>query len=100
MTDEQKIKVMAEMDRLDEGVILSEFTQVRQTLRCVLKHTINEIILWDSGSSDDEQKIDQLLELKELIENNIHSVTCMIVKLADILINQEMNTKTKGGNNE
>ena len=100
MTDEQKIKVMAEMDRLDEGVILSEFTQVRQTLRCVLKHTINEIIKWDSGSSDDEQKIDQLLELKELIENNIHSVTCMIVKLADILINQEMNTKTKGGNNE
>ena len=98
MTDDKKIKVMAEMDRLDEGVILSEFTQVRQTFRVILTHIKNEIMTWDKGNSDDEQKIDKLLELKELIENNIHSVTCMIIKLADILIHQELKDQDKRGN--
>lgn len=91
------MKNITEINRLDEGIILAEFTQVRQILRVILKHTINEIIQCDNDNRDKQEKIDKLVELKDLIENNIYSVTCIIVKLADILINVEMKSQHTRG---
>lgn len=95
MTEEQKIKVMAEMDRLDEGAIIDEFTQVRHTFRLILKHTITEIIQYDNDNEDNEEKIERLFKQKELIENSITSVTGIIIKLADKIIQSQR----KGGQN-
>lgn len=95
MTEEQKIKVMTEMNRLDEGAIIDEFTQVRHTLRLILKHTITEIIQYDNDNEDNEEKIERLFKQKELIENSITSVTGIIIKLADKIIQSQR----KGGQN-
>ena len=85
MTEEQKIKVLAEMDRLDEGVILRQFTQVRHTLYEVLGYTITEIIQYDNSNQDNEEKIDRLFKQKELIENSIQSTTLITVSMIKLL---------------
>ena len=73
MTEETKkqLLALAEMSKLDEGVILTELTQARDTLYFVLKSTITEIIDYDNSDLDDEEKIDRLFNQKELIERRI-----------------------------
>ena len=99
MTEETKkqLLALAEMNKLDEGVILTELTQARDTLYFVLKSTITEIIDYDNSDLDDEEKIDRLFNQKELIERRIQSLNLIIKKLADQILENQI---TEGDNNE
>ncbi len=99
MTEETKkqLLALAEMNKLDEGVILTELTQSRDTLYFVLKSTITEIIDYDNSDLDDEEKIDRLFNQKELIERRIQSLNLIIKKLADQILENQI---TEGDNNE
>ena len=99
MTEETKkqLLALAEISKLDEGVILTELTQARDTLYFVLKSTITEIIDYDNSDLDDEEKIDRLFNQKELIERRIQSLNLIIKKLADQILENQI---TEGDNNE
>jgi len=99
MTEETKkqLLALAEMNKLDEGVILTELTQARDTLYFVLKSTITEIIDYDNSDLDDEEKIDRLFNQKELIQRRIQSLNLIIKKLADQILENQI---TEGDNNE
>lgn len=88
MTEEtkQQLLALAEMNKLDEGVILTELTQARDTLYFVLKSTITEIIDYDNSEEENEAKIDRLFNQKELIERRIQSLNLSIKKLADQIL--------------
>jgi hypothetical protein len=96
MTEEMKKKLLAEINRLDEGVMIEQFTKVRSTLYFSLKSTINDIIEYDNSTEDNEQKIDRLFKQKEMIEQSIQTVSVFITQLADKIIEN----KIKGGTND
>lgn len=95
MTEEMKKKLLAEINRLDEGVMIEQFTKVRSTLYFSLKSTINDIIEYDNSTEDNEEKIDRLFKQKEMIEQSIQTVSVFITQLADKIIEN----KIKGGSN-
>lgn len=99
MTEETKkqLLALAEINKLDEGVILTELTKSRDTLYFVLKSTITEIIDYDNSDLDDEEKIDRLFNQKELIERRIQSLNVIIKQLADQILENQI---TEGDNNE
>lgn len=99
MTEENKQQLLslAEINTLDEGAILTELTQARDTLYFVLKSTITEIIDYDNSDIDDEEKIDRLFNQKELIQRRIQSLNVTIKKLADQILENQI---TSGDNNE
>ena len=88
MTEEtkQQLLALAEINKLDEGEILTELTQARDTLYFVLKSTITEIIDYDNSEEENEAKIDRLFNQKEKIEQNIDSLSITIKKLADQIL--------------
>jgi hypothetical protein len=95
MTEEMKKKLLAEINRLDEGVMIEQFTKVRSTLYFSLKSTINDIIEYDNSTEDNEEKIDRLFKQKEMIEQSIQTVSVFITQLADKIIENQI----KGGTN-
>ena len=99
MTEETKkhLLSLAEINKLDEGVILTELTEARDTLNFVLKSTITEIIDYDNSDLDDEEKIDRLFNQKELIQRRIQSLNVIIKNLADQILENQI---TEGDNNE
>lgn len=96
MTEEMKKKLLAEINRLDEGVMIEQFTKVRSTLYFSLKGTINDIIEYDNSTEDNEEKIDRLFKQKEMIEQSIQTVSVFITQLADKIIENQMNGGSNG----
>lgn len=96
MTEEMKKKLLAEMNRLDEGVFIEQFMDVRNTLYFLLKTTINDIIDYDNSEEDNEEKIDRLFKQKEMIEQSIHTVSVSIKQLADTIIENQINGGING----
>jgi predicted secreted protein len=86
MTEETKQQLLTMINKLDEGEILTELTQARDTLYFVLKSTITEIIDYDNSEEENEAKIDRLFNQKEKIEQSIHSLSITIKKLADQIL--------------
>jgi len=90
MTEETKKQLqkhlLAEINKLDDGVILTEFIQVRDTLYYVLKSTIADIIDYDNSQEENEKKINRLFSQKEEIEQSIHSLSIIIKQLADKIL--------------
>lgn len=96
MTEEMKKKLLAEINRLDEGVMIEQFMDVRNTLYFSLKSTISDIIDYDNSEEDNEELIDRLFKQKEMIEQSIHTVSVFITQLADKITENQMN----GGSND